>query len=171
MCIEPLFTAGQIAGAVQRLAQELVAYYGSERPVKVLVLLNGALWFAADLLRLLPPNFVLETVRVSSYGAGRETSGKLHWKSPVPDCGGQCVLVLDDVLDSGITLSTVKNELLRLGAAGVRTAVVVDKPSGRQVEFRADYVGFTAPGEFLVGYGMDADELYRNLPYIGIVRD
>ena len=170
MSIEPLFTAGQIAGAVQRMAVELEAHYGSERPVKVLALLNGALWFAADLLRLLPPNFVLETVRVSSYGAGRETSGRLHWKSPVPACEGQRVLVLDDVLDSGITLTAVKAELLRLGAVEVRTAVLVDKPSGRRVECRADYAGLTAPGEFLVGYGMDADECYRNLPFIGVLR-
>jgi hypoxanthine phosphoribosyltransferase len=80
-------------------------------------------------------------------------------------------LVLDDVLDSGITLTQVKEELLRLGAAEVKTAVMVDKPSGRKVECRADYVGLMAPGAFLVGYGMDANELYRNLPYIGVVRD
>lgn len=171
MTIEPLFSAAQIAAAVQRMAVELEAHYGNERPVKVLALMNGALWFAADLLRLLPPNFLLETVRVSSYGAGRETSGRLSWKSPAPYCEGQRVLVLDDVLDSGITLTAVRHELLRLGAAEVRTAVVVDKPSGRQEDCQADYVGFTAPGGFLVGYGMDANELYRNMPYIGVVRD
>lgn len=171
MKIEPLFTAGQIDAAVRRMAAQLAGRFGSERPVKVLVLLNGAMWFAADLLRLLPVNFVLETARVSSYGTARETSGKVTWKSPVPYCEGMRVLVLDDVLDSGVTLMNVKAELLRLGAAEVVTAVAVDKPEGRRVAFEADYVGLVAPDMYLVGYGMDADgSLYRNLPFIGVVR-
>lgn len=172
MKIEPLFTSGQIAAAVSRMAEQLVERFGGERPVKVLSLLNGALWFTADLLRLLPVNFILETARVSSYGTARETSGKVTWKSPVPYCEGMRVLVLDDVLDSGVTLRNVKTELLRLGAAEVVTAVAVDKPEGRRVEFEADYVGLVAPNLYLVGYGMDADGfLYRNLPYVGVVRD
>lgn len=171
MTISPVFSAEQINEALRCMALQLEARFGNERPVKVLALLNGALWFAADLLRLLPPNFLLETVRISSYGAARETSGKVQWKTPAPYCEGQRVLVLDDVLDSGITLTNVKAELLRLGAAEVVTAVVVDKPSGRLVPCEADFVGLTAPGLFLVGYGMDANELYRNLPFIGAVQD
>ncbi len=172
MKIEILFTAEQVDAALRRMAAELLARFGDDRPVKVLSLLNGALWFTADLLRLLPVNFILETARVSSYGAARETSGKVTWKTPVPYCEGMRVLVLDDVLDSGVTLKNVKAELLRLGAAEVATAVAVDKPEGRRVEFEADYVGLVAPNEYLVGYGMDADGmLYRNLPYVGVVRD
>ena len=172
MKMETLFTAEQIDAALQRMAAELVARFGDDRPVKVISLLNGALWFTADLLRLLPVNFILETARVSSYGASRETSGKVTWKTPVPYCEEMRVLVLDDVLDSGVTLKNVKAELLRLGAAEVVTAVAVDKPEGRRVEFEADYVGLVSPNLYLVGYGMDADgSLYRNLPYVGVVRD
>ena len=171
MKIAPLFSAGQIEEANRKLAAELEARLGNERPVKVLVLMNGAMWFAADLLRHLPPNFIMESARVSSYGAARETSGKVTWKTPVPYCEGKRVLVLDDVLDSGITLANVKAELMKLGAAEVATAVMVDKPEGRRVPFEADHVGLVAPNLFLVGYGMDADEVYRNLPYIGAVQD
>lgn len=172
MKIDTLFTSEQIAGAVRKMAEQLAERFGDDRPVKVLSLLNGALWFTADLLRLLPANFILETARVSSYGAARETSGKVTWKTPAPYCEDMRVLVLDDVLDSGVTLRNVKAELLRLGAAEVVTAVAVDKPEGRRVEFEADYVGLVAPNLYLVGYGMDADgSLYRNLPYVGVVRD
>ncbi|MBR5195240.1 MAG: hypothetical protein IKW48_03770 [Akkermansia sp.] len=172
MKIEPLFTAEQMDAALRDMAAKLIERFGDERPVKVLSLLNGALWFTADLLRLLPVNFILETARVSSYGAARETSGTVTWKTPVPYCEDMRVLVLDDVLDSGVTLKNVKAELLRLGAAEVVTAVAVDKPEGRRVEFEADYVGLVAPNLYLVGYGMDADgTLYRNLPYVGVVRD
>ena len=104
MTIEPLFSAEEIAAAVQRMAAQLEARFGAERPVKVLTLLNGTMWFAADLLRQLPPNFLLEIVRISSYGAARETSGKVQWRTPAPYCEGQRVLVLDDVLDSGSLL-------------------------------------------------------------------
>lgn len=171
MKIAPLFSAGQIEEANRKLAAELVARFGSEQAVKVLVLMNGAMWFAADLLRLLPTNFIMECARVSSYGSGRVTSGKVTWKTPAPYCEGKRVLVLDDVLDSGITLANVKAELTRLGATEVVTAVMVDKPEGRRVPFEADYAGLVAPALFLVGYGLDADEVYRNLPYIGAVQD
>ena len=99
------------------------------------------MWFASDLLRLLPPNFVMESASVSSYGSAHETSGKVTWRTPVPYCENKRVLVLDDVLDSGVTLANVKAELLKLGATEVATAVMVDKPEGRRVAFAADYVG------------------------------
>ena len=92
MKIEPLFTAEQMDAAVRDMAAKLIERFGDERPVKVLSLLNGALWFTADLLRLLPVNFILETARVSSYGAARETSGKVTWKTPVPYCEDMRVL-------------------------------------------------------------------------------
>lgn len=167
MKIRPLFREDEIAEAVRRMAGQIQAHYGEKEPVMVLALMNGALWFAADLLRLLPVNFVLESVRVSSYGDAMQTSGRVEWKTPVPDCAGKRVLVLDDVLDSGITLTHVKTEIMRLGAAEVQSAVMVDKPSGRRVQIEADYVGLVSPGAFLVGYGMDAKGRYRNLPYIG----
>lgn len=167
MKIRLLFSEVEIAAALRRMAGRILDHYGEKEPVMVLALMNGALWFAADLLRCLPVNFLLESVWVSSYGDARETSGLVEWKTPVPDCAGKRVLVLDDVLDSGITLTHVKAEILRLGATEVQTAVMMDKPSGRRVQIEADYVGLNAPAEFLVGYGMDVAGRCRNLPYIG----
>lgn len=169
--LEPLYTEAQVQAAVRRTAAEVLACYGAEHPVTVLVLLNGALWFAADLLRLLPPNFRLETVRVSSYGNARETSGRLAWQSPPPPVQGRRVLVVDDVLDSGITLQSVCAVLREQGALAVHTAVAVVKEGCRRVPFEADFAALHADGSaFLVGYGMDAAGQYRNLPYIACVR-
>ena len=97
------------------------------------------MWFASDLLRLLSPNFVMESACVSSYDSAHETSGKVTWRTPVPYCEGK------RVLDSGVTLANVKAELLKLGATEVATAVMVDKPEGRRVAFAADYVGLFLP--------------------------
>ncbi len=169
MTLVPRVSAAEIAAALRCMAQQLLARYGAEERVLVLALLNGAAWFAADLLRLLPPNFCLESLRVGSYGAGRTSCGELRWESPLPDCVGARVLVLDDVLDSGLTLKSVVAELMLRGAAEVATAVVVDKAECRRVPVEADYAAFRLGKAYLVGYGMDAAGLYRNLPYIAEV--
>ncbi len=171
MKLTPLISADEIAAALREMARALQARFGEQEPVLVLALLNGAAWFAADVLRLLPVNYRLETLRVGSYGAGFESSGELQWKSRLPDCAGQRVLVLDDVLDSGITLRAVTGALRAAGAAEVATAVVVDKQGCRRVEMEADYAAFRLGGAYLVGYGMDAAGLYRNLPYIAEVTE
>ncbi len=164
-------SADEIAAALRTMAQQLLARFGEQERVQVLALLNGATWFAADLLRLLPANFCLESVRVSSYGAGFESSGVLRWETPLPECTNARVLVLDDVLDSGITLHAVVEALRSAGAAEVATAVVVDKQGCRRVPFEADYAAFCLGNAYLVGYGMDAAGLYRNLPYIAEVQE
>lgn len=165
--MKTVFTAAQIAAAVQRTAHEVQAHFGAQEEVLVPVLLDGALWFAADLLRYLPPNFIICPLRVSSYGAGRSSSGELRWKSPVPDVAGRRVLVLDDVLDTGLTLHKVCEALLAAGATEVRTAVAVDKRAGRTIDFEADFCALsTEENLFLIGYGMDDAGRYRNLPDI-----
>ncbi len=164
--LQVVYTREQIAAAVERIADEIRATLGESEPVSVLVLLKGALWFAADLLRHLPENYVLETVRVSSYGAGMVSSGKLLYKTPLPDCAARNVLLVDDVLDSGVTLQSVAETLREQGAARVLTAVAVDKRGCRKVPFEADFAALSAAPDFLVGYGMDYAEKYRNLPYI-----
>ncbi len=169
MKLVSLISAAEIAAALRVMAGQLLARFGAESPVLVLALLNGATWFAADLLRLLPPNFQLETLRVGSYGAGYESSGTLHWQGALPLCAGQRVLVLDDVLDSGLTLHSVVEALRSAGAAEVATAVVVDKAVSRACPFEADYAAFRLGAAYLVGYGMDAAGCYRNLPYIAEV--
>ncbi len=161
--------AGELSDALHVMAQRVLARFGEAEPVMVLALLNGATWFAADLLRLLPLNYRLETVRVGSYGAGFESSGALQWLSCLPECAGARVLVLDEVLESGITLHSVVEALRAQGAAEVATAVVVDKEVPRRVVFSADFVAFRLGEAYLVGYGMDAAGVYRNLPYIAEV--
>lgn len=163
-----LYTAEEVDIAVHRAADEVRKLFPPQEKVLVLALLNGALWFAADLLRLLPENFQLESARVSSYGEARETCGTLVWKSPLPDCRGQRVLVVDDVLDSGITLRSVAAALQAAGAEQVCTAVAVSKDAStcRKVPFEADVAALQAPASFLVGYGMDAAGRYRNLPAV-----
>ncbi len=169
MTLIPRISAEEITAALHGMAEQVLARFGGEEPVTVLALLNGAVWFAADLLRLLPANYQLESVRVGSYGAGQESCGKLHWQSALPDCCGARVLVLDEVLESGITLHSVVEALRAAGAAEVATAVVVDKASCRRVPFEADYTAFQLGEAFLVGYGMDVAGRYRNLPYIAEV--
>lgn len=161
-----LYTEEQIAAAVRRTAVEIRACYGEDAEVTVLVLLNGALWFAADLLRQLPVGFQLQTVRLSSYGAARQSNGCPQWLTALPELRGRRVLVLDDVADSGLTLRDVCAAVQDAGAMEVRTVVAVDKPGGRRVPFCPDFVALTAGTEFLAGYGMDDAGLYRNLPYI-----
>lgn len=163
-----LYTAEEIDAAVHRAAVEVQGLFPLGEKVLVLALLNGALWFAADLLRLLPDNFLLESVRVSSYGTAQESCGTLTWKSPMPDCRGQRVLVVDDVLDSGITLCSVVSALQAAGALQVCTAVAVSKDSStcRRVPFEADVAALHAPASFLVGYGMDLAGRYRNFPAV-----
>lgn len=168
--LRTLFSAEQIAAAVDSAAERVLARFGAEEDVLVLVLLNGAMMYAADLLRRLPANYRFCTVSVSSYGAGTESSGTLTWKSPMPFVEGQRVLVVDDVLDSGLTLATLLRELHRCGAAEVAATVAVDKPARRRCEVPDVIAALTEPRDlFLVGYGMDWDDRYRNLPEIAEV--
>ena len=168
MTITPLFSAEQIRQAIHRTADEILATLGTEEPVVVLCLLNGALWFAADLLRFLPVNFELQTIRISSY-TGAESAGALTWHDTLPNCRGKRVLVLDDVLDTGLTMKTVCEALRTNGAATVLSAVAVDKQGCRTVAFEVDFRALVCENVFLVGYGLDFNGKYRNLPYIGHV--
>ncbi len=171
MTLTPRISADEIAAALRCMAERVLRRFGAEEPVLVLALLNGATWFAADMLRLLPENYQLETLRVGSYGAGYESSGTLHWQGSLPACMGARVLVLDDVLDSGLTLHSVVEALRAAGAAEVAAAVVVDKQGCRRVPFEADFAAFRLGAAYLVGYGMDAAGRYRNLPYIAEVQE
>lgn len=168
MPIRPLFSASAIAEALPALADAVAGQLGGNEPVRAYILLNGGMWFGCDLLRLLPPRFLAGTLRVSSYGAETESSGKLVWHDPVPDCRGERVLLIDDILDTGLTLRNVARTLLDAGARSVHTVVAVDKKERRLDDYEADFSLFTVESGFLVGYGMDWGGLYRNLPYIGV---
>jgi len=163
-----LLSAECIDKRVEQLAVDICQEYGNE-PLKVIILLHGALWFAADILRRIPRPLEIECLRASSYLGGLASSGTVSIGDPLPNVNGYRVLVVDDILDSGRTLATVVTALQRAGANDVKSAVLLDKQTTRAVPFVADYVGFEIPDEFVVGYGLDYKGLYRNLPCIGVL--
>ena len=169
MNIHTLYTAEQIQEAIQRVAGKIQERFGDEEPVLALCLLNGAVWYTSDLLRCLPPNFELQTIRISSY-EGMDSTGKLKWHGALPDCKGKRVLVIDDVLDTGLTMKEVCEALYANGAATVVSTVAINKNGCRHVQFEADYSALYCENLFLVGYGLDYNGKYRNLPYIGYIK-
>jgi len=139
--------------------------------IVVIVLLKGALVFAADLTRRLPRMLEIECLNVASYHGGTESSGKVDFLDrKLPDVLGRRVLVLDDILDTGRTLRAVVERLRGEGAAQVKTGVLLAKDKPRAAEVEADYVGFVIGDEFVIGYGLDYQGRYRNLPYVGTLR-
>ncbi len=168
MNIKSLYTAEQIQDAVRKVARQVEDVFGSEEPVVALCLLNGAIWYAADLLRCLPANFELQTIRISSY-EGTDSTGKLKWHNALPDCAGKQVLIIDDVLDTGLTMKEVRDALLKNGATKVASTVAIDKKGRRTVAYEADFCALECEDFFLVGYGLDFNGKYRNLPYIGYI--
>lgn len=168
MNIKSLYTAEQIQYAVRKVARQVEDFFGSEEPVVALCLLNGAIWYAADLLRCLPANFELQTIRISSY-EGTDSTGKLKWHNALPDCAGKQVLIIDDVLDTGLTMKEVRDALLKNGATKVASTVAIDKKGRRTVQYEADFCALDCDDCFLVGYGLDFNGKYRNLPYIGYI--
>lgn len=140
-------------------------------PLIVIILLKGALVFAADLLRRVPRPLEIECLNVASYHGGLESSGTVDFLDRhFPEVRGHHVLLLDDILDTGRTLHAVKGRLLEEGAAAVHTGVLLAKDKTRAEEVVADYVGFRIGDEFVVGYGLDYKGKYRNLPYVGVLK-
>lgn len=168
MNIHTLYTTEQIQESIQHVAAQILERFGSDEPVIALCLLNGAIWYTADLLRCLPPNFELQTIRISSY-EGMDSTGKLKWQGALPDCKGKRVLVIDDVLDTGLTMKEVCETLYANGADSVVSTVAINKNGRRNVQFEADFCALHCDDLFLVGYGLDYNGKYRNLPYIGYV--
>jgi hypoxanthine phosphoribosyltransferase len=137
----------------------------------VIILLKGALVFAADLLRRVPRPLLIECLNVASYHGGTESSGKVDFLDRhFPEVRDHHVLLLDDILDTGRTLHAVRERLLEEGAAAVHTAVLLAKDKERAEEVEADYVGFEIADEFVVGYGLDYQGRYRNLPFVGVLK-
>jgi hypoxanthine phosphoribosyltransferase len=137
----------------------------------VIILLKGALVFAADLLRRIPRPLEIECLNVASYHGGVESSGNVDFLDRhFPEVKGRHVLLLDDILDTGRTLHAVERRLTEEGATAVHTAVLLAKDKPRAAEVQADYIGFGIADEFVVGYGLDYQGRYRNLPYVGVLK-
>ena len=175
MTVQPspkvLFSRREIAATVKRLATEIGRDYQGKNPL-LIGILKGSFVFLADLVRLLDFSLEVDFVRLSSYGRGTESSEKIKvvqgFRSRVR---GRDVLVIEDIVDTGLTTAFLLDYLRKKKPASLRLCVLTDKPSRRRVPVPIDYLGLTVPDEFLVGYGLDYDEKFRNLPDICVLDD
>ena len=155
---------------LRKLGAEIKAAYGEEE-ITVVAIINGAILFTADLLREIANPVRLDCIRISSYRNDTKSLGKpqlVH--SLTLDIANRHVLLIDDILDTGKTLSMVVGLIRKLSPASVKVCVLLDKKGRREVPFEADFVGFEIPDKFVVGYGLDFAERYRNLPCIGVLK-
>jgi len=164
-----LVTREEIAAKVKELGQRINADYQGKSPV-VVCILKGAVIFFSDLLRELDLPLDIDFMAISSYGSSTKSTGVVKLVKDLDrDVNGRDVLVVEDIVDSGMTLHYIKSELLHRGATSVRIATLLDKPARRRVELNVEYSCFNIPDAFVVGYGLDYDEKYRNLPDVGIL--
>jgi hypoxanthine phosphoribosyltransferase len=165
-----LFDAPAIQKRLNEIAAQITEYY-SDRELVVIAILTGTLMFMSDLLRRIPLPLKLHCLSVASYHGKTETSGEVLFKElSIPDVAGQDLLILDDILDTGHTLSAVREKLETAKPRSIRVCVLLSKRKRRARNVDADYIGFEIDDEFVVGYGLDFMERYRNLPYIGVLR-
>ena len=166
-----LFTRQEIEAAVKRLAAEIRQDYLGKNPLLIGVL-KGSFMFMADLVRLLDFPLEVEFIRLSSYGRGRESSGRIKVGQALrAQIRGRDVLVIEDIVDTGLTSAFLMDYLRKKKPASLRLCTLTDKPSRRQVPVTIDYLGFTVPDRFIVGYGLDLDERFRYLPDICYLED
>jgi len=163
-----MINSAQIARRVRRLGRNISNTYSDiDTPLVMVVILKGATVFAADLLRSLSIPAELEFIRASSYPTGTSSSGRLKLAHMVEGpLVGRHVLLVEDIIDSGVTVNAVARRIRKLGAASVRLAALLDRPARRQVEVKIDFTGFVIPDRFVIGYGLDYAGLYRELPHI-----
>lgn len=167
---EVYYSEAQLAAIVERLGRQISEDYKFKNLLLVSVL-KGSVVFMADLMRQISVPCAIDFMAVSSYGSGTTNSGVVKIiKDLDVNLEGCDLLIVEDILDSGRTLSYIKSLLLGRNPASIRICTLLDKPERRTVDLQADYVGGTVPDEFVVGYGLDYDEKYRNLPFIGILK-
>ena len=168
-----LVSGEEIDRITTRLAEEIDRdYAGDDKRLILVCILKGSIVFMGDLMKKITVPVEIDCMKVSSYGAGTVTTGtvNIHLDLIRPDLDKCDLLIIEDIVDSGVTLSYLTKYLLGKGAKSVRTCTLLDKPSRRKIEFVPDYCGIEIPDEFVIGYGLDYDEQYRNLPYVGILK-
>ena len=164
-----LFTAEEIEAAVKQLAGEISQDYHSKHPLLIGVL-KGSFMFMADLIRHLDFPLEVEFITLSSYGRGRSTPGKIKVVQGLRSkVRGRDVIVIEDIVDTGLSIAFLLDYLKKKKPASLKLCALTDKPSRRQVPVNIDYLGFTVPNKFIVGYGIDWDEKFRHLPHICFV--
>jgi hypoxanthine phosphoribosyltransferase len=169
--MQVLISAEQLQRRVVEMAKSIAEDFHGQ-PTTIVGVLTGSIMFLADLVRHLDLPLRIDLIQASSYRGSVTTPGQLRIAPElVPDVRDRHVLLLDDILDTGQTLSYVVKHLHRLGAASVRVAVLLRKKDRQQVEFEPDYCGFDIPDEFVVGYGLDYNDEYRHLPFVGVLKE
>ena len=169
--LTPLFTREQIAERVRALGAEIRRDYAGRNPLLVSVL-KGACIFTSDLMREIDMPLGIEFIAISSYGGAMRSSGEVRIVKDLDVAvEGRDILVIEDIVDTGLTLSYLLNTLHTRGAASVKLAALLDKHERREREVAIDYLGFRIPDAFVVGYGLDYAERYRNLPYVAVLQN
>lgn len=167
--ITELFSEEAIVERVKELGAQISRDYEG-KSIKLICVLRGATMFYAELAKRITVPVYFDFISVSSYGNSSVSSGQIEVRrAPMEDVEGEHVIIVEDIIDTGNTLSTLKKIMEDAGAASVKLASLLDKPDRRQVEIEGDYVGFEIPDKFVVGYGLDYAQQYRNLPFVGIV--
>ncbi len=169
--IQVLLSEEDIARRVKELGEQISGDYG-DKDLVVVGILKGAVIFMSDLIRQIKVSLEVDFMATSSYGQSTKTSGVVQLLKDLDTAiEGRDVLIVEDIIDSGLTLSYLSQLLLSRKPASIKTAVLLDKPDRRQTEFVPDYVGFSIPDQFVIGYGLDFNHRFRELPYIGVVND
>ena len=169
--LEVLITTEQLHNRINELGAEIARDYAGKNPLLIGVL-KGACTFLSDLMRAADIQLGIEFMAISSYGASMRTSGEVRiLKDLDVAIEGRHILVVEDIVDTGLTLNYLLANLKSRGAASVKLAALLDKFERREKEVPIDYLGFQIPDKFVVGYGLDFAERYRNLPFIGVVKD
>lgn len=167
--IEKMISEGDLQVRIREVAKEIEKDYRGKDLICV-GLLKGSIMFMADLLKNVELDLAMDFMKVSSYHGGTDSTGVVKILKDVDeDLTGKDVLIIEDIIDTGLTLNSVKKFLMSKQPKSLKVCSLLDKPSRRKVDMLGEYIGFEIPDEFVVGYGLDYDELYRNLPYIGKV--
>ena len=167
--VRPLITQAAIQKKIRELGRQIRRDFPGE-PLLLIGVLKGAVMFLADLARQIPGEVTFDFIAVSSYGKDSRSSGQVKLNKDLDSSiEGKCVIVVEDILDTGLTLQYLLRVLQQRRPKSLRVAVLLDKKERRLTEVHADYVGFSIPNEFVVGYGLDYAERYRNLPNVGIL--
>ncbi|SHJ76534.1 hypoxanthine phosphoribosyltransferase [Malonomonas rubra DSM 5091] len=166
-----LFSRDKIAREINRLGQEISRDYGDEE-IMLVGVLKGSFLFIADLIREITSPSVVDFVRLASYGSGTQTSGIIEFRKELEmPITGRNVIIVEDIVDSGYTLECLYNKLLLQKPKSLKVCTLIDKRARREVEIEADYVGISMDDGFIIGYGLDHDERYRNLPDIYVIEE
>ena len=169
---KPFIPYAKLEAAIDSVARRINADYEGSKDIPILLcILNGSVMFTAELMKRLDFDLQLVSMKLSSY-SGTQSSGVIKQvmglTSPVK---GRRVIIVEDIVDTGVTINSLKTLLYNKGAHDVKVVTLLDKPSRRQVDVKADYIGFEVENEFVVGFGLDYNQKYRNLPYIGVLKE